>query len=340
MRTLRSLALAAALVLAGAAASCASSSPFSPRTGVPAREVLAYEPISPDRPKSRGTEPARESASRPAAPDPAVAYVGGDAIPRSSLHESLLRHFPAECLAAADALVEAENVRREAARLEAPPVEPARVAESTDRAIAGVAARLGGGEPALAARIGGLGKSRDSFRAEIEEAEERRLLLARLARFEELTSDLVTLAEAVFAEEDEAGRALADLEDGADFSRLAANRSLSPSARDGGRLPAAPVEDLDPAVRAAIAGLKPRETTGVVAVLSPSGPRFAIYRVLEARAAFAATSREEAWRAVIASLETRPAGDDEILRWTLRNHRRYGVRIDLHATGTAGVDTR
>lgn len=322
-------------------AACAAATPLElgPRNAVPEGEILGYEPIERGAaPASRPTAAAERDAAGPTRTSaPAVAVIGGEPIPLDALSDFLLRHYVAECYEAADALVEAELVRREAERLEAPPPDAAAIEAAVSGAVAELARRVAPEAPpgdlaALEAHLGGLGKSLDSYAGELREAAGRRQSLARLARYEEMTSDTVLLQEAVFADSAAAEAALEDLANGADFGRLAALRSCAPTAPAQGKLPAAPLADLDPAVRSAVAALGPRETSGVVAVTTPNGARFAIYRVLERRKGLDTSgpdARARAWSEVLASLEARPVGGDEILRWTRRNHMRYGVRVNL-----------
>lgn len=331
------LLLALALPVLGA---CAASTPLDmgSRKAVPEGEILGYEPIERvEKPARKAPLPAAGAAPSPARDEAAVAEIGGDPIPLEALRDFLLRHYVAECYEAADALVEAELVRRESERLEAPSVDPGPIDAAVAGAVAELARRVAPGAPegdlsGLEAHLGGLGKSLESYTSELREAAERRLRLARLARYEEMTSDTVTLQEVVFLDLAAAESALADLAQGADFGRLAAHRSSAPTAMAQGKLPAAPLADLDPAVRDAVAALGPRETSGVVAVATPRGARFAIYRLLDRRQGLVtsdAEARARAWSAVAASLEAKPVGDDEILRWTRRNHKRYDVRVNL-----------
>jgi len=116
-------------------------------------------------------------------------------------------------------------------------------------------------------------------------------------------SDLTPFQMIVMASAEEAEQVRAQAAGGADFTALAKEKSIDPTARDGGHLGKLSIASLRPELRDALQGLKPGEPTRVVRI--PTG--FAILRIVPETESAAVDNDPSRTLAALATGATRDA---------------------------------
>jgi FG-GAP-like repeat/PPIC-type PPIASE domain/ASPIC and UnbV len=128
-------------------------------------------------------------------------------------------------------------------------------------------------------------------------------MLTLLAAAQGPPSDLTALQIIVMPSAEEAAQVRAQVTGGADFAAIAKERSVDPTARDGGYLGTLSVASLRPELRDAVQGLKAGETSGVVRI--PTG--YAILRIVPGQETPAVDASPARALAALASGATRDA---------------------------------
>ena len=264
--------------------------------------------------------------------DPVLARYQGGQIRSSDLGRYLLQVLRRESLAAISRMVGEEILRREATDLGV---------ELPRSWVVEEGARIRAAVEREALRAYGVGASsedyvKQQFRQSLEEhlasrldQAARRWLFARVIRYHAITTERVEVSICVVAEESEARAVLARIGSGESFGDLARRLSLHDSRERGGRLPALPLEALNPAVATVVSRMKPGDLSDVITVESGVGLRYEIVR-LEGRI----PPKEGRWDSlqgeVERSLAQTPLAAHEWTAWMLRLERLYKVELSAN----------
>jgi hypothetical protein len=325
------------------AAGCAASEPepAAPRVApprpapsvVPSANPAAQAQGEGEEPAPADPEPATEPAPAESAPQAAAApgrspagWVAGKPLPYEEILEEWHRVAPREVFLVVEKLITARLALAEASRLGirlVPEVVDAEVEAQIARFRADVAKEAPGRSIDEFVR-GALGVEPARYWERIREGVIRQMLAERAVRSWALSSENATVRLIVVATEEEA-RAVADeLQAGADFAELAAERSLDETGAEGGLIPFLVRQEQSPLARAAFAS-----TPGEVVGPLPAAGHHFLVRVEEVRPPIG--GEEGSWPdlkpAVEESLRVHPVVESEFLHWKLQMERRYPVDL-------------
>lgn len=282
------------------------------QAGDPPVEEAPIEGPAVDGPAVEGPVPAA----------PVVARVAGQAVTTAELAAYWFARYPEEYVRTLDALVDARLARAEAARA-ALGVPRDALARAVEREVAAREEQV----RALYGETGDLsGRVAEAYGMDVATWRERilrprlydRLLLERVVRWD--TRRRLRLAVRVLVRPDErSAQALREqVERGADFSLLAASRSIDPTARAGGDLPSIGEGDLAfPGVEERLFAARPGALVGPLRVEVEGVPQWHLYKVVERQPAWPATPEARSTR-LERDLVEHPVQPAEYERWRAR----------------------
>jgi hypothetical protein len=237
---------ASAAVLLLSAAACKTSNPKVPRlasTSQDAAEVAVAAPAKPEpQPRSESSGAAQptipvEAALRPS--EPVVARIGGEDVYVSELLANWMMVDSVGLRDLLENLVVERLVMQEARRLGLR-VDEARVAEEYTRALTELESGLREKQPGVSLDewiAKSLGLEPRRYREGLERDVRRRLHTQRVVRRFILGQEWADVRVLVLETREEAEAALTRLRAGEPFARVAAEVSIDPSGKRGGRIP-------------------------------------------------------------------------------------------------------
>lgn len=184
------------------------------------------------------------------------------------------------------------------------------------------------GEVTLEDLLERTGRNIEKIQKSLTQAVRYRLLLERLLRFSQITSERAEIRRIVLNSRDKAEEVLEKLTEGADFERIAKSESITPCSREGGRLP--PVERgfLHPLVEKYAFSLKEGEKSPIIETREGEETRYHIIRVIRQVPARRVSYREVE-EEILKGLKEKPVEEVEYICWNQKMAAKYGIILHL-----------